>query len=60
MEMCSGSVVSLFETILVDEIEQSHINFLFIEITHCAVKLMTTYTLPRKGGMAHVYQLTLR
>ncbi len=31
MEMCSGSVVSLFETILVDEIEQNRAVLLYTD-----------------------------
>ncbi len=44
MEMCSGSVVSLFETILVDEIEQNHAILLYSDnvnhwiLTFCLLK----------------------
>ncbi len=40
MEMCSGSVVSLFETILVDEIEQNHAMLLSSHTIVCIFAFM--------------------
>ncbi len=74
MEKCNGSLVSLFETILVDEIEQNHAILLLSDnVNHhisifCLFKILLVlmptipycYNYVNDNVYATMYQVTLR